>query len=236
MPKDPVLPLYYNDIDRTTKDWTDEEFGAYMRLLIHQWDKQSLPNDMTRLQRIAFTVKKHWKLLQSKFPKSEDGLLRNPRMEEIRDARERFKERQKERVLKRYQKATKDPTVKPTGIDTVEATFLETEIEKEKKGGAGGKEIGSDAAKQFAREAWADVGWRESLCMGLSMNVNDLKKWMAQFNASISCDSIPDFSLRSYKKMLRGWISKQQQNGNSIQNSSQIPTGSAPIKQPENVH
>jgi len=67
MAKDPIFPLYYNDIDRSTKTWTDEEFGAYMRLLMEQWDKGGLPKDYQRLTRIATSLDKNWSLLKDKF-------------------------------------------------------------------------------------------------------------------------------------------------------------------------
>lgn len=117
MAKDPVFPLYYNDIDRSTKTWTDEEFGAYMRLLMEQWDKGSLPNDYQRLTRIATSLDRNWSLLKDKFP-AVDGVLKNPVLEAHREKRAKHKEKQRENVNKRYQKSTKT---------------LPLEIEKEKE-------------------------------------------------------------------------------------------------------
>lgn len=53
MAKDPVLPLYYNDLTSSTQDWTDEEFGAFVRLLIYQWDKGALPSCVEELKKIS---------------------------------------------------------------------------------------------------------------------------------------------------------------------------------------
>ena len=124
MAKDPVFPLYYNDIDRSTKTWTDEEFGAYMRLLMEQWDKGYLPNDYQRLTRIATSLDRNWSLLKDKFPAS-DGVLKNPVLEAHRAKRAKHKEKQKENINKRYQKDTKLPT-KPLPLEN------ENEIENEK--------------------------------------------------------------------------------------------------------
>lgn len=121
MAKDPIFPLYYNDIDRSTKTWTDEEFGAYMRLLMEQWDKGSLPKDYQRLTRIATSLDKNWPLLKDKFV-DHDGVLKNVVLEEIREKRNKHKEKQKENVSKRYQKSTKQPT---------KIVPLEDEIENE---------------------------------------------------------------------------------------------------------
>lgn len=109
MAKDPVFPLYYNDIDRTCKTWTDEEYGCYVRLLVEQWDKGGIPTDDQRRARLATSVDKNWPLIKSKFEKSGD-LLKNPRLEQIREEKLKHKKRQRDNVLKRYQNSTKPIT------------------------------------------------------------------------------------------------------------------------------
>jgi uncharacterized protein YdaU (DUF1376 family) len=135
MAKDPILPLYYNDLDRSTRDWTDEEFGAYVRLLMHQWDKGSLPNDYQRLTRIATSLGTTWETIRKKFVE-KNGELINERMEDIRLKREGFKQKQREKVLKRYQTSTELPTEHPTKkLPTESEIEIENEKEIEKKGG-----------------------------------------------------------------------------------------------------
>jgi uncharacterized protein YdaU (DUF1376 family) len=129
MAKDPVLPLYYNDISTSTQDWSDEEFGAYMRLLIHQWRQGGLPKDYQRLTRIATSLERTWPLLQEKF-KEVDGLLKNENMEDIRAKRAFHKQKQKENVEKRYQNSTKLSTKHPTKTLPLERE-KEIEIEKD---------------------------------------------------------------------------------------------------------
>jgi len=123
MAKNPVFPLYYNDIDRSTRDWSDEEFGAYMRLLMHQWDKGSLPKDYQRLTRIATSLSTTWDMLKDKFP--QDGeVLKNRVLEDIRTKYLKHREKQKSNIEKRYQTSTKHTTKKIPLED-------EYEIEKE---------------------------------------------------------------------------------------------------------
>jgi uncharacterized protein YdaU (DUF1376 family) len=110
MAKNPILPLYYNDLLGATKTWTDEEFGAYVRLLIEQWDKGGLPNDYQRLTRIATSLGNNWEgLLRDKFP-LVDGMLKNPVMESVRAKRAKFSELQADRVRKRYRNSTEVST------------------------------------------------------------------------------------------------------------------------------
>lgn len=109
MARNPILPLYYNDLTTSTQDWTDEEFGAYVRLLIHQWRQGGLPKDYQRLTRIATSLPTNWEMLKAKFPEV-DGLLKNPVMEEIREKRAKHSEKQRTNVQNRYQTSTKQST------------------------------------------------------------------------------------------------------------------------------
>lgn len=63
---------------------SDEALGCYMRLLVAQWYQGGLPNDINRIASIAATVRQHWPVLADKFPVCEDGMRRNPRLEEER--------------------------------------------------------------------------------------------------------------------------------------------------------
>jgi len=80
--------------------------------------------------------------------------------------------------------------------------------------------IGSEKTKEAARKAWDDQIWRESTCMGNSLKEADLKKWMAQYNASIMNDVIPNFNEGSYKKMFGGWLQTQKSKGRSISSAN----------------
>lgn len=102
--KNPVMPLYYNDFRGSTQDWTDEEAGAYIRLLIYQWDKLSIPTDEKRRNKIADSAIKNWGLLSSKFPATTEGELKNERLEEIREQKKKHSEKQVANVAKRYKK------------------------------------------------------------------------------------------------------------------------------------
>lgn len=113
MAKNPIFPLYYNDIDRTCRTWTDEEYGCYVRLLVEQWDKGGIPTDPERRNRLATSAAKHWALIGPKFEQSGD-VLKNPRLEEIREEKKKHKEKQRDTALKRYQKTYQKSTKQST--------------------------------------------------------------------------------------------------------------------------
>lgn len=76
------FPLFYKRLLTSTIGWTDSEFGAYLRLLIYQFDNGYIPSDINELARIAPSVKKHWKLISKKFRDDGHGNLINEVMNE----------------------------------------------------------------------------------------------------------------------------------------------------------
>lgn len=73
----------------STGEMTDAEVGKYIRYLMHQWEKGSIPSDPSMIQTIRFDTEL-WETLETKFPLCEDGRRRNPRLEDIRLEREQY--------------------------------------------------------------------------------------------------------------------------------------------------
>jgi uncharacterized protein YdaU (DUF1376 family) len=155
MAKNPIFPLYYNDILGSTKTWTDEEFGAYVRLLIEQWDNGFIPNpyqnstnelqpDFQRLTRISTSVEKNWRLLSTKFNEHEEG-MKNAKLEEIRDLKRKHSEKQRQNVRNRYQKSTKQSTKNLPLEDEYENEDKDTQL-----GGVGEEDVEFEKLDQKA--------------------------------------------------------------------------------------
>jgi uncharacterized protein YdaU (DUF1376 family) len=92
------FPFFWRDFDEATREMTNEEVGAYWRLLFYQWQYGSIPADMERAARITGERfgEKTGAMLLKKFLSAE-GLppdrLVNPRMAEIRAEQEAKYER-----------------------------------------------------------------------------------------------------------------------------------------------
>ena len=86
---DPYFPFFYRDFMVSTGEMDDATVGKYIRYLIHQWEKGSIPQDPQLIQTIRFDAQ-IWQLLESKFPIGADNRRRNPRMERIRAEREAY--------------------------------------------------------------------------------------------------------------------------------------------------
>jgi len=110
-----IMPFFYKRFLSSTQAWSDEEVGAYVRLLVFEWDNNQIPQEMQRIKRIAESAEKNWKLLKTKFcDKTEDG-LQNPVMEEIRAERARFNKKQRDNGAKGGRKTWKN---NPKGTQT----------------------------------------------------------------------------------------------------------------------
>jgi hypothetical protein len=77
--------FFYQRILTSCMGWKDDEFGAFVKLLIHQFDKGYIPDDPEEIGRIITSYKKNWPLLSKKFKNgAQDGELINGFMEEVR--------------------------------------------------------------------------------------------------------------------------------------------------------
>lgn len=114
--------------------------------------------------------------------------------------------------------------------DSKKSLREEPEREPEREPEVEGGEIGSEMVKQIANEVWKDQIWKEQICIGLQMTMEELKKWLALFNSSIASDNIPGFNKGRYKKMSRGWIVSQKEKGVRVETGAMTKkSDSAPL-------
>ena len=78
------MPLYVSDFLVATLGWDAGAVGHYIRLLLVQWDRGSLPADTSAWESLTLGVGEHLIQLEEKFPICPDGLRRNVRLEEER--------------------------------------------------------------------------------------------------------------------------------------------------------
>lgn len=110
----PYCPLYFGDFLRSTAGWTLIERGAYLMLLLSQWELGALPEDPARLAAIlgadTVTFTPLWTVVGPKFKRTAAGLV-NERMEEYRSNYLEYRRHQAESGRKgasvRWQKAGK---------------------------------------------------------------------------------------------------------------------------------
>jgi hypothetical protein len=105
--KAPAFQLYADDFLAGTMDMTQQEVGAYIRLLCHQWCRGMLPACAEKMQRVAGGIVSADVL--AKFPVCEDGNRRNSRLEQVRADSDAFRRMQSEKASKRWN-SPKQPT------------------------------------------------------------------------------------------------------------------------------
>jgi uncharacterized protein YdaU (DUF1376 family) len=104
MAKDPAALLYIDNWLVSTKEMKADERGWYLNLILHQYDKGDLPDDIEELANLADVrfseyenFKQKWEqVLKQKFKQNKEGRLENDKAREILQKREQYKEKRSE--------------------------------------------------------------------------------------------------------------------------------------------
>lgn len=86
----PYLKWFASDFAGATRGWPFVARALYRELLDAQWDMGGLPADEAALRRVAGVDTDEvwstaWPVVRPKFERCDDGLLRNPRLEQERE-------------------------------------------------------------------------------------------------------------------------------------------------------
>jgi uncharacterized protein YdaU (DUF1376 family) len=118
--KSPAFRFYIQDFLVGTMSFKVEEVGAYLLLLIYQWDHGYVPATVNDLCSIARCKEKTLAKVLTKFRKNDDGSLYNMRLEEERVKQELFNKKQAENGAKggrpKKGQAPNDTKNKPVGF------------------------------------------------------------------------------------------------------------------------
>jgi hypothetical protein len=165
----------------------------------------------------------------------KDGFVNSESLDErlksVYDKRKVAKEKSKQQLRDNGKFVNNKPVTNGVTVtETPQSKVKESKVNnslKEEEANPETQLVGSELAVNTARTVWNDQRWREQLCMAHSMAELELQKWMAQFNASVSNDPIPDFNAAKYKKLFGGWLNTQKGKGYKISesnNSKSSPT------------
>lgn len=101
MTKDPAVLFYIDTWLSATAEMDSDVRGWYLNLILHNYDKKSLPNDIEKLAVLAgvkFSEFERFKqmykqVLEQKFEQNESGRLENAYAKKILQGREQFKDK-----------------------------------------------------------------------------------------------------------------------------------------------
>jgi uncharacterized protein YdaU (DUF1376 family) len=101
------MPLHVSDFLTGTHTLTNEETGAYVRLLFHQWEYDAVPADdrtalAALLHEAPIRAQQLWSRLGPKFRRGTDGRWRNPRAHREREGAVHYSRQQQARAHLRW--------------------------------------------------------------------------------------------------------------------------------------
>lgn len=141
--KDPAALIYIDRFLIATAEMEADCVGWYTKLLLHQYDKGSLPNDIERLAslcNVRFSEFERFKqvfkqVLEQKFKQNESNRLEQDTAKEIIRKREKFvKKRSEAGILGVFIKIAKEKLkANDTQIDFLKSELLKIDFEKIKK-------------------------------------------------------------------------------------------------------
>lgn len=123
--KDPAFLFYPNDYLGGTMGMTFEEKGAYIELLMMQFNRGHMTSHM-----IGQTVGQIWDKIQDKFIQDKNGLWYNSRLEEEKNKRQLYTESRKNNI-KGVNQYTKKNNKKSGHMDGHLTSHMENENENE---------------------------------------------------------------------------------------------------------
>jgi uncharacterized protein YdaU (DUF1376 family) len=92
MSKSPAFQFYPADFLVGIMGMSDEEVGVYVKMLCIQWERGSLPNDVTAIKTLVHAKRIPSPMVLEKFGLGADGQLRNARLETEREKQKAFRE------------------------------------------------------------------------------------------------------------------------------------------------
>ncbi len=201
--KSPAFQLYGQDFLMGTLDFTAEEVGGYIRLLIHQWDKGSLPNDDKKLIKLSGMKPKSLETVKQKFELNEDGNLRNKRLEKTRQQQIEFKKSKSESgkngANKRWQKdgtAIVLPLAKNSSLSSTSSSTSKVQQHQQ-------------SSHEVFKENLFTEEWkleRENLELQLNPRREITEEEVIAFNRHLQTEEKHHIHRSEYLKHLRNWL------------------------------
>jgi uncharacterized protein YdaU (DUF1376 family) len=186
--KSPAFQFYAADFLVGTMGMSDEEIGIYIKMLAVQWERGSLPNDRKLIKKLINSRKVPSEMVLHKFAISDDGFLKNSRLEKEREKQTTFRESRVKNAQKRWDKEKPDDalasSVHPSSTSETHALQSSSSSsssssdlrEREKSAHAPGK---APSAQEPASDNWSD-----SLPTASASDFRKLEAWINSLHPS----------------------------------------------------
>ena len=196
MAKDPAFLFYPNDYIGGTMGMTFEEKGAYMELLMLQFNRGHMTSHM-----IGQTIGQLWDNVKDKFIQDEKGLWYNRRLEEEQNRRKHYTESRRNNIkgVNQYTKKRAHMT-----------SHMENENENENinriiKGGLGEK---------IDFTTVHNIQWMESISRNKRIPFLQIEKYWDEFQKEMEDRDDLYRTPHEYRKHFSSWVNVQnEKNG-----------------------
>lgn len=216
MNKSPAFQFYPQDFLVGTAILSAEETGAYIRLLCYQWTNDGLPNDQVILARIAGCGGNAIASIWHKFGICDDGMIRNKRLDEIKNSQIEFRAKQKSNAQKRWKSGENQvkaipphnsgiPSGIPSGIcqtDALHSSIFNTNIANAILSNSDAEKVDEvEKPKKKREQKQVDAEWVEDLKrhypdINLDSELGKMKAWCENNKRDMT------------RKFIIGWLNR----------------------------
>lgn len=179
MNKAPAFQFYAGDFLVGVMGMSDEEVGVYIKMLAMQWERGSLPNCPKSIRFLVNSRRNPSENVMKKFTISDDGTIRNDRLEKERQKQITFRESRVENAKKRWEKQSTSnaralsSTCKKDALQSSSSSssskFVPPSVEEVRQYGYTLTPVFSDAGKFV--NFYESKGWK--------VGKNPMKSWQA---------------------------------------------------------
>ena len=198
MAKDPAFLFYPGDWLGGTMGMSLEEKGAYLELLVMQWNSGRITDAAAK----RLVGEQLWHKLSHKFSADGNGLF-NQRLEHEKQKRKKHSEKQSINAKKRWSGG--NATALPLEAEN------ENKIENENKDRGSGEGLTYDAEKSIL----ANTVWFEQICMTRAKSLTAGKEALRKFHLYLEENSKYPRTKKSVQAGFEKWLMNEKQfNGN----------------------
>lgn len=190
MAKDPAFLFYPNDYIGGTMGLTFEEKGAYMELLMMQFNRGHMTSRM-----IGQTIGKLWDNIKDKFQVDDKGLFYNPRLEEEQIKRKRFTD-------------SRSNNKKGTNQHSKKRGHMTSHMEDENENEDKDENLKGSMREKINFSDLENTQWFESILRYLQLKINfeELAKYWQKFQDAMIADNDLFRDKDDYRSHFRNWV------------------------------
>jgi uncharacterized protein YdaU (DUF1376 family) len=194
--KDPAFLFYVTDFNDGTQDYTNEEVGAYLRILLFQFSQGHLPLERIK-RKLGIDFEKIWPMISAKFKQDAEGNFFNERLEFEQNKRKSFSESRRNNISKRYEVQVNNisNTHEPTYVEHMEnenenRNDIVIEVKKEKVSKKIKNEIVEKSEQFIKYEDWANRNLPDLLKFKYPLTSEQLTKLIDEFGKDLVKDKL----------------------------------------------